>query len=118
MTAEEPTTTTGEKSSTYDERDHRTADRLARRHLADDLAPPRMNGEGQLARLTDACEALTTQIEAGETPDLQQLDELRFRAHRLLERADDLALLYELETDALQHSEVNKSDPVTDPARK
>jgi hypothetical protein len=73
-----------------------TAARLASDALAVHLADSSQTTGGDLSRLDDLCMSIRADLQAGDTPDSDELEEARACAESVIERLDDTAALFNI----------------------
>lgn len=96
MTASDTNAGGGEKPSNNADVNDETAARLSREHLADHLATANDGPTGDLSRLDELCSRIRADLQAGDTPDADDLEEARACADAVIERLDDTAGLFNI----------------------
>lgn len=76
--------------------DREVAERLAREHLAGELAGEVAADGGHLMDLLEVCDEIAAALEAGEVPERSDIGRARTHLRQLAEDLDDVCALYEI----------------------
>jgi len=72
------------------------AKRLARQHIAQQLAGPYPPDQGEMQRLQDRCENIAAALEQDDTPEIQDIEEARTLLRMVDDHLDDVCALYDI----------------------